>query len=142
MKKYLLAVDGSEYSSRAAHYALNLLRENRSLEITVIHVVNYRKELIGYSPMMDIREIEKIINEGGREILDSQALLFENEGFQVKKVLEEGDPAFVVAGYARDGGYDQIILGTRGLGDFTGLVLGSVSHKVLHYAQCPVTLVK
>jgi nucleotide-binding universal stress UspA family protein len=142
MKKYLLAVDGSTYSRRAAHYTLDLLRENGSLEITMIHVVNSRKELLGYSPLMDIGDIEKMFTEGGREILDEQALIFENDGYRVKKVLEEGDPGFVVAGFAKEGGYDQIILGTRGLSDFKGLILGSVSHKVLHYAQCPVTLVK
>ncbi|HBV98229.1 MAG: universal stress protein UspA [Peptococcaceae bacterium BICA1-7] len=142
MKKYLLAVDGSDNSRRAAHYALNLLRENSSLEITLIHVVNFRKELVNYSPIMDIRDIEREVMEGGREIVEQQALIFENDGYRVEKMVEEGDPGFKVAQYAKEGGFDQIILGTRGLSDFKGLVLGSISHKVLHFAQCPVTLVK
>lgn len=142
MKKYLLAVDGSDNSRRAAYYALNLLRENSNLEITIIHVVNFRKELVKYSPIMDIRDIEREVMEGGREILDEQALIFENDGYRVNKVVDDGDPGLKVSQYAKEGGFDQIILGTRGLSDLKGLVLGSVSHKVIHLAQCPVTLVK
>jgi len=142
MKKYLLAVDGSDNSRRAAYYVLNLLRENSNLEITIIHVVNFRKEMVKYSPIMDIRDIEREVLEGGREILDQQALIFENDGYPVKKLVVDGDPGLKVSEYAKEEGFDQIILGTRGLSDLKGLVLGSVSHKVIHLAQCPVTLVK
>jgi nucleotide-binding universal stress UspA family protein len=35
-----------------------------------------------------------------------------------------------------------IVLGTRGLSDFAGLLLGSVAHKVIHHAECPVLVVR
>jgi nucleotide-binding universal stress UspA family protein len=37
---------------------------------------------------------------------------------------------------------DLIIMGSRGLSDFQALLLGSVAHKVVHYAHCPVLIVR
>ncbi len=36
---------------------------------------------------------------------------------------------------------DLIVIGSRGLGDWQAMVLGSVSHKVVHHAPCPVLIV-
>ena len=53
-----------------------------------------------------------------------------------------GEPAEIIAQYAREKECDQIIMGTRGLGSVGGLLLGSVAMKVLHLASVPVLLVK
>ncbi|WP_027364216.1 universal stress protein [Desulfotruncus alcoholivorax] len=142
MKKYLVAIDGSDNSKRAAGFALHQARGDNDIEITLIHIVNVRKELYNYSPLMDIRDIQQIALEQGMEAVKDQAVLFENEGINVNKVVVEGDPGYKIAECARENGYHQIIIGTRGLSDLKGLVLGSVSHKVVHFAKCPVTLVK
>lgn len=140
MKRYLLAVDGSDNSRRAAAFALDLVRDNQA-GITLIHVVNVRKEFDRY-PLTDIRDIERIAMDKGRQLLAEQAGLFEREGIVVDKVVVPGDPGFKIAEFGEEGGFSQIIIGTRGLSDLKGLVLGSVSHKVVHFARCPVTLVK
>ncbi|HEX9811647.1 MAG TPA: universal stress protein [Burkholderiales bacterium] len=44
--------------------------------------------------------------------------------------------------YAREKRCDQIYIGTRGLGPITGMLLGSVTTKVLHLSDVPVLLVK
>lgn len=54
----------------------------------------------------------------------------------VRTVLREGDPAAAILNLAREENADIIVMGRRGLGDLAGLLLGSVSHKVAHLAEC------
>ncbi|AGL01526.1 universal stress protein [Desulfoscipio gibsoniae] len=142
MKKYLLAVDGSANAQRAAQFLIDLVQCEKEVEIIIIHIVNAKKEIYNFSPFTDYKEIERMVINQGREIAENQAKLFENEQIQVKKVVAAGDPGYEIAEYARHENCDQIVIGTRGLSNLKGLVLGSVSHKVIHFAHCPVTLVK
>jgi len=57
---------------------------------------------------------------------------------QVAKVLSEGDPAWIIADWARQHPTDLIMIGTRGFGRLQGLLLGSVVAKVIHDTACPV----
>jgi len=50
--------------------------------------------------------------------------------------------AVAIAEVAREESVSQIIMGTRGLGGFKGLLLGSVANQVIHLAEAPITLIK
>jgi nucleotide-binding universal stress UspA family protein len=58
--------------------------------------------------------------------------------FNVKRVLLHGDPALQIVDYARSNGTDLIMLSTHGYGPYRRFLLGSVTAKVLHDADCPV----
>ena len=60
----------------------------------------------------------------------------------VRTVVHEGDPASAILAVAKDAGADLIVMGRRGLGDLAGLLLGSVSHKVTHLADCACLTVR
>jgi nucleotide-binding universal stress UspA family protein len=60
----------------------------------------------------------------------------------VTTLLAGGDPADAILEAAKREKADTIVLGSRGLGDFKGLVLGSVSHKVAAHAECTCITVK
>jgi nucleotide-binding universal stress UspA family protein len=53
-----------------------------------------------------------------------------------------GDPAKEILSVAAEEHADIIIMGRRGMGDLAGLLLGSVSHKVSHLAECACLTVK
>jgi nucleotide-binding universal stress UspA family protein len=57
---------------------------------------------------------------------------------EVERVALSGDPAFKITEFAHDHGVDLIAMPTHGLGMFRSLLMGSVTSKVLHDAQCPV----
>lgn len=60
-------------------------------------------------------------------------------GVEVEQSVLEGTPAQVLVEAAQ--GADLLVVGTRGHGGFTGLLLGSVSQQAAHHAPCPVVIV-
>ena len=60
---------------------------------------------------------------------------------QVYAAVRIGDPATTIVNFAKKMRCDELVMGTRGLGSFKGLVLGSVTIKVIHLAGMPVTVV-
>ncbi|ACV64520.1 UspA domain protein [Desulfofarcimen acetoxidans DSM 771] len=142
MYKYLLAIDESENALRAVNYMLNLAKVTKGLEIVLIHVVNFKQIISSISPFMVIPDIQAVLKEQGRKLLDERAAIFEDKGITINRILAEGDPGIEIAKYAANNDIDHIVLGTRGLSNLKGLVMGSVSHQIIHLAQCPVTLIK
>ena len=60
----------------------------------------------------------------------------------VQTVLEDGDPASTIIRLAKGLHVDMLFLGSRGLGGAKSLLMGSVSHKVAHLAECTCVSVK
>ena len=60
----------------------------------------------------------------------------------VRTVVHEGDPASAILAVAKEADADLIVMGRRGLGDLAGLLLGSVSQKVTHLAECACLTVR
>jgi nucleotide-binding universal stress UspA family protein len=61
---------------------------------------------------------------------------------QVRTITRAGDPAKEILSVAGEEHVDIIVMGRRGLGDLAGLLLGSVSHKVSHLADCACLTLK
>ncbi len=53
-----------------------------------------------------------------------------------------GDAAKEIIEYAKDNNINLIVSGSRGLSQFKGWLLGSVSRKLVHYSECSVLIVK
>lgn len=73
---------------------------------------------------------------------DAEKIAKDNGAKDTVRISVNGDPAGQIVEQAKEHDCDLIVLGTRGLSDFSGLVMGSVSHKVVHMAECPCLLVK
>ncbi len=136
--KVLIALDGSEASLAAARRGAALARYCGA-EVVLCHCRRHVPELLGepyYQRMLDLAlsEADEVL-QPFRELLSESGLAFE------ERVLE-GDPARRIVEAAQVEQCDLIVVGTRGLSDFEGLVLGSVAHKVLVSAPCPVLAVR
>jgi nucleotide-binding universal stress UspA family protein len=136
LAKILLPVDFSERSSEAAHYSKALACRFHS-EINLVHVF-YLGELLAYANEhhlpVDWHEERK---EQTRQALTASH--FEDfRNVPVRHTLLEGDVAQAVVDYAHSEQSDLIVMPTHGYGPFRRFVLGSVTAKVLHDADCPV----
>jgi nucleotide-binding universal stress UspA family protein len=91
----------------------------------------------GFAPVVDPKEFEQYAETVAEQAL--AALREQTEGVDVERVTGEGQAAHVLLEQARDA--DLLVVGSRGRGGFTGLLLGSVSQQVAHHAPCPVVVV-
>ena len=144
--RVLVPLDGSEYSLKALDVAADLAGKYGS-KLILLHVVpsgEVPKALQKWAKtehFLDPPEAiyEQAIADG---ILGSaEARVSGKEIASIKHTTEHGDAATQILEVAKREGADLIVLGTRGLSDFQGLVLGSVAHKVTHAAPCTVITV-
>ncbi|MEE8536041.1 MAG: universal stress protein, partial [Kiloniellales bacterium] len=61
---------------------------------------------------------------------------------KIQRTLEDGDPAKAILDCAKRVEANLIVMGSRGLNDLKGLLVGSVSHKVSHLAECTCVTVR
>lgn len=81
------------------------------------------------------------LSQGERVLKQAQAVL-EAAGYFADTQLIRGDAATEIIQYARNNAVDLIACGSRGLSPVTSWLLGSVSRKLVHYANCSVLIVK
>jgi len=143
MKKILLMVDGSENSLRAKEYASYLAGLTRST-VDVLYVVNMGGEFAALNPVAGGYIPEQVAEElkvAGEEILRDASIGF---GITTKVTthLGFGTPTEVALTFCEENKPDILIMGSRGMGTFKGLVLGSVSSYLVSNAPCPVLVIK
>jgi nucleotide-binding universal stress UspA family protein len=135
----LVAVDGSKDSDAAFETAVDLAQKYKS-KLFVIHVVH---ESTGRGTLVSHAESEAL-EDIGREIIDGyEKKIKEEKNFlNARMLLKKGDAAQRIVETAREENCNLIVLGRRGTGAFKELLLGSVSHKVVNHAECPVLVVR
>ena len=154
-KNILVAVDGSESSKRAAHVALGLA-EKLKAELIVLHAISpptsyYRSNFpvpVGMAPPPPSqKEIDTYYAYARRValgIVGDTVSEAKKVGTNVKTELPEGVSSVVetIINHAAKEHADLIIVGTRGLGGFKKMLIGSVSSGVISHANCPVLVVR
>jgi nucleotide-binding universal stress UspA family protein len=143
MRKVLVAFDGSDNARRALQYIIDMARDNgRPLEV---HVVNVQHEPVIYgeyvtASMLD--ELNESLLAKSRGLLEEAANKLSAAGVTHETHALLGNIAEQVSQAVDRLGCDTVVMGTRGLGSFSGLVLGSVANRVVHEVSVPVLLVK
>ena len=154
-KNILVAVDGSESSKRAAHVALGLAEKLRA-QLIVLHAISpptsyYRSNFpvpVGMAPPPPSqKEIDTYYAYARRValgIVGDTVSEAKKVGTNVKTELPEGVSSVVetIINHAAKEHADLIIVGTRGLGGFKKMLIGSVSSGVISHANCPVLVVR
>jgi len=137
-KKVLVAVDGSDSSQGAIKLVKGLAQSGLVEAITLISVAP--------APSLPLQAMDFIVSETNRLqplsnlVVENARSSLESIGLKVDTVVLSGDPGTQICKYAKENQYDLILLGSRGLSTVKELVLGSVSHKVLQMANCPVLI--
>lgn len=142
MLKMLVPVDGSASSDRAVDHLIR--KSSRFKDPVEIHLLTVQPPIVSGNVRMFIshEQINEYYQEEGLKALKPARDKLDAAGLKYVFQIGLGDPAEVIARYAREKACDQIFMGTRGMGSISNLLLGSVATKVIHFADVPVVLVK
>jgi len=136
-EKIIVATDGSKNADNAIQHALEIARMASASDVLILHVCT--------ACTLDLDPDEKNLEIAEQMVRDS-AKFFTESGITVRTRVETDYPpesiGNAVIDAADENDADLIVLGSRGLTEFKGLLLGSVSNKVVHGARCPVLVVK
>lgn len=132
----LLAIDGSESTDRAVHAAAELACAYHG-EVHVLHVIEYGVQFGGPYDFETTDEASQIVEDAVRSLKD-QGVSATGEA----RRASVGRVPRVIVDAARDVDAGTIVMGTRGLSDWGGVFLGSVTHRVLHVTDLPVLVVR
>jgi nucleotide-binding universal stress UspA family protein len=146
--KILLATDGTKHSEAAAEMVTKLKLGGED-SVRVISVVDMAVPLAvdiygGYLP--DTTELEKTARQSAAKVVED-AIARLNAKLQAEGVSIDGDVLFGspdsrIVETAEDIHADLIVIGSHGYKRWERLLLGSVSHSVVHHAHCSVMVVR
>jgi nucleotide-binding universal stress UspA family protein len=139
LKRVLVPVDGSESAKRALHYAVDLTRLAGGAEILLVHCHRSFPRLLG-EPYL--QAAINAIQEDAEQIVAPFREILESSGAQFSECILEGAAWEKIVEAAEIEKCDLIVMGSRGCSDLKGLVVGSVTHRVLHATPCPVLVVR
>lgn len=148
-KTILVPTDGSDHARKAVSIAIDLA-EKYGAKVIALHVMpplgseSLTEELKRFAqtetPGATPREVLEAVGE--QILLEAQSEAGGKNAPVVETLLETGDPAATILDTAKGQKADLIVMGSRGLSDVKGLLLGSVSHKVSQLSPCSCITVK
>ena len=146
LNNILVATDASAASNRA----INLAADMAGKYGATLHLLYVVREMQLPPELKKMAEVEKIagarsdvLDFVGKKILGDAVTRANKKGAgKVTSSLEHGDPATVILRYAKRRKVDLVVLGTRGLGQVKGMLLGSVSRKVTNISDISCLIVR
>ncbi|MFZ5651155.1 MAG: universal stress protein [Bacillota bacterium] len=143
-RKILVPLDGSARAKVAAEHALELAKK-MSAELLLLHVIPALPPYVNkYSDRLGgtYQQIHDELQAAGEDLLARAKEEFGKSGINIETRIIWGNPAVEICREAKDGRFDVIIMGSRGLGEIKGYLMGSVSNRVVRHASCPVLIVR
>lgn len=133
MKKILLAYDGGEPARRAIDLTADLAR-HYGAAVSVVSVTPVHPGRMPVDPWDD-RPVHL------SELREAQQLL-RDQGIEPALLSPAGDPARTIERLATEGGFDTVIVGSRGLGPLSRALQGSISEHVATHADTTVIVAR
>ena len=136
LEKILLAVDMSDHARKAVPAAAELAKAGGG----TVHVLHVRElyypvppTVVGDSPEEAQQLVDSVVEELKKTGVTAEGAVRTSTG---------GSPASILLEQAREVGAGMVVLGSRGLSNLGGLLLGSVANKVVQLSSCPVLVVR
>ena len=143
-ERILVAVDGSKGADGALEKAARLAAQSNA-ELLILTVYRHHSMTEASLSMVrpeDPESLDDVMRDHARAIAERAKQDVAAHGIErVRAFVKSGQPARTIVKFGREHDAALIVIGSRGLGDIEGFLLGSVSHKVTSLANCPVMVV-
>lgn len=140
IKKILVPIDGSDYSNRAAEYAIGVAK-TQDAEVILVYVVD---ELVidQFSSATEKSTIESQLKNDGQHTVHYVENLMKKAGVKSSSLLLKGRPFEQIVNTTKSFDIDLVVMGTYGRRGAERILIGSVAERVIEYSPCPVLVVK
>jgi nucleotide-binding universal stress UspA family protein len=135
-ERIVLAVDGSEPAQRALPVAADLASKYGS-EVIAVHVLEQQLGRGGPIAFETTEEATRVADDAARTLKDAGV----SARAEARAALA-GRAAQEIMDVAASEDAGLIVMGSRGMSDWQGLLIGSVAHKVVHLSSVPVLIVR
>ncbi|MEX0957974.1 MAG: universal stress protein [Burkholderiales bacterium] len=141
MQTVLVPVDASQCALRAVEELVKMVKKQGAMDI---HLLNVQSRIFPAEAQvyLDTAAMDTYFYEQGSKALEPAEKILKKAGIEFTSHRMVGQVAETIVDKAAELRADSILMGTHGMGRLTGLLLGSVSTKVLHLSPLPVTLVR
>jgi nucleotide-binding universal stress UspA family protein len=137
-KKFIAAIDGSELSSKVVDKAIEY---SNIFHAEIVFIYCHKNFPVFLRTPYDEEAISSILLEA-EKVIKPHIERLEKSGVKFSKRLMEEPPGKMISRVAEVEQCDLIIMGSRGLSNLEGLIVGSTTHRVLHLSSCSVLVVK
>jgi len=148
LEKVLLATDGSQYSEKAVSFVARLLN-GTSCALTLLTVIEepvYPMPQDEITPPVEtippFEDLREAFLDRAEVILDRAEAPLREGGVTVERKVRFGHPAAEILAEIEEGNCEMVVMGSHGHGGLGEMLLGSVSYRISHHAQCPVLIVR
>lgn len=137
--KILLPVDGSESSMQAMNNALGIVNAMKS-KVVLLYVTGVIPGFITGQPKQEA--VQSQMAEADQILIPYRKFLKEHKVDYIEVIMPGFNAGEKICVVAREQECDLIVMGSRGLGDWAGMMLGSVTHRVLSHCDIPVLVTR
>lgn len=138
--RILVPTDGSDHAAKALGFVLDMARRGLQLEL---HLLNVQPAIRGVAAsIVSQADIESYHRDEAMKVLEPASKVAEAAGVKAHLHVGVGQAGPTILAFADRLKCEQIVMGTRGLGGFSGLLLGSSARDVAGGATVPVTLLR
>lgn len=141
IKHIMVPYDKSESANRAFEFAIDLARKYNS-NISIVSCVSIQIPTDPYFGSAYIETTKLLKEDAAKSISNLEPTLRESKIPFKSDVLEVISITDSLVSYAESHDVDLIVMGSRGLGGFKKLLLGSVASGVSQHSKCPVLIIK
>ena len=140
-QKILVPIDFSEHSSAAFETAVDIA-EKYGATIQVLHCYPIQPGSVSPYGIVYPTSFYTDLREAASAKMTEWLAAVAPKGLEVGSILSSEAPSVAISQSAEEGGFDLIVMGTRGLGGIKHVMLGSVAERTVRIAPCPVLTVR